>query len=148
MASYTQELERPTNPKNDATGVSFDALPPSEIRAFATGATRDTDDGKHDPEGFLSPLVVHRYNEYMHKNRVQKDGSVRTSCNWTRGIPKEAYMKSLWRHFLDVWTHHRNFGYKSKEPLEEALCGVIFNSMGMLYEVLKEKEKQPGPQVR
>ena len=111
-----------------------------EMRIFLTGATRDADNGKHDPEGFLSPLVINRYNEYMHHNRFQKDGNMRDSGNWQRGIPREAYMKSMWRHFQDVWSHHRGFSHIAKEPLEEALCAVMFNSMGMLFEILKEKE--------
>ena len=122
------------------------------VRQFETGATRDLDNGKHDPEGFLSPLVIHRYNEYMHQNRLQKDGNLRSSDNWTRGIPKEAYMKSMWRHFLDVWTHHRGFSKIAKESLEIALCGLLFNVMGMLFEVLKEKELvqtgEPGQVVK
>lgn len=109
-----------------------------EIRKFDTGATRDIDTGKYDPEGFLSPLVIDRYNEYMHANRQQKDGSVRDSDNWQKGIPFTAYMKSMYRHFLDVWYHHRGYPQKAKEPLEVALCGLLFNVSGMLHEVLKQ----------
>jgi len=112
----------------------------AEFRQFESGATRDQDTTKHDPEGFLHPLVIQRYNEYMHENRVQKDGSLRDSNNWTKGIPRDAYMKSLWRHFLDVWLHHRGYGHKSNEAVEVALCGLMFNAMGMLFEILKEKD--------
>lgn len=108
------------------------------IRKFNTGATRDTDEGKHDPEGFLSPLVLERYNEYMHKHRKQKDGTLRDSDNWQKGIPKDAYMKSGWRHFLDWWKEHRKL--PSRDGLEDAICGVIFNAMGYLHEILNEKE--------
>ncbi len=111
------------------------------VREFETGATRDTDNGKHDPEGFLHPLVIERFNEYMHENRVQKDGSLRDSDNWQKGIPRSAYMKSLWRHFHDVWLWHRGCGYKAKEPLQIALCGLMFNAMGFLHETLKSEEE-------
>ncbi len=106
-------------------------------RTFTTGATRDTDDGKFDYEGFLSPLVLQRYAEYMHANRLQRDGTLRDSDNWQKGIPKDAYMKSMWRHFMDVWAAHR--GLPTKETLQVALCAVIFNSMGMLHELLKDE---------
>lgn len=112
----------------------------AEVRQFETGATRNTDTNKHDPEGFISPLVIERFNEYMHKNRFQSDGNIRNSDNWQKGIPLSAYMKSLWRHFHDVWLHHRGYSHKAKEPLQVALCGVLFNTMGYLSEVLKEED--------
>lgn len=108
------------------------------MRYFDTGATRDSDDGKLDYEGFLSPIVIQRYSEYMHKHRLQSDGELRASDNWQHGIPKDAYIKSGWRHFMDWWMEHR--GYPSREGLIDALCGVLFNAMGYLHEVLKEDE--------
>lgn len=108
----------------------------AEIRNFETGATRDTDQGKLDYEGFLHPAVLERFAQYMHTNRIQKDGSVRDSDNWQKGIPTEAYMKSLMRHTMDVWAHHRERPDLAKEDLETALCAVMFNAMGMLYEEL------------
>jgi hypothetical protein len=110
------------------------------MRDFDTGATRDDDVDKLDYEGFLSPLVLKRYAEYMHKHRKQADGTMRGSDNWQAGIPKHVYMKSLWRHFMDVWSMHRGPLRDSQyQPgdLEEALCAVIFNAMGYLYEELE-----------
>jgi hypothetical protein len=69
------------------------------VRTFSTGATRDTDEGKLDFEGFLSPTVLKAFAEYMHEKRKMPDGSLRDSDNWQRGIPVDAYMKSMWRHF-------------------------------------------------
>lgn len=103
------------------------------LRTFSTGSTRDTDTGKLDPEGFLSPLALEAYFEYMHRHRKLPDGSFRDSDNWQLGIPKSAYMKSMWRHFFHVWKLHRcKTGYK-KEEMEEALCALLFNVMGMLH---------------
>jgi len=131
----------------------------AKIRTFETGATRDIDQNKYDFEGFLSPIVLERFAEYMHKNRLQADGSFRDSDNWQKGIPKNAYMKSLWRHFFHAWKTHR--GYKDYEPkdyeplesnvnpidlnlssdeIEEDLCGILFNTMGYLHEYLKQKK--------
>lgn len=109
-----------------------------KIRKFETGATRNIEDGKLDYEGFLSPLVVKRYAEYMHKHRVQGNGKLRDGDNWQKGIPLDAYMKSGWRHFMDWWFEHR--GQKSRDGLEEALCATIFNAMGYLFEILKHKQ--------
>jgi hypothetical protein len=110
------------------------------MREFKTGATRDTDEGKYDYEGFLSPLVLQRFGEYMNKHRKQADGKLRDSDNWQKGIPKDAYIKSAWRHFLDWWMEYR--GYPSREGLEDALCALMFNAMGYLYEILKEKKER------
>ena len=115
------------------------------MREFETGATRDSDDGKYDYEGFLSPLVLARYAEYMHKNRVQADGSLRSSDNWQKGIPLTAYMKSGWRHFMDWWRLHRAVargGAVLEDDLQEAICGVLFNAMGYLHELLSHNESQ------
>lgn len=109
---------------------------PHSIRTFETGATRDTDDGKLDYEGFLSPLVLRRYAEYMHRHRYQSDGSLRSSDNWQKGIPLEAYMKSGWRHFMDWWGNHRGDAGGEDPDIEEALCALIFNASGYLHELL------------
>lgn len=109
----------------------------SKIRQFKTGATRDTDDDKLDYEGFLSPIVLQRYAEYMHRNRIQSNGELRDSDNWQKGIPQEELIKSAFRHFMDWWLEHR--GEKSREGTEDALCGIMFNTMGYLYGILKKK---------
>jgi hypothetical protein len=108
-----------------------------EMRTFDTGATRNTDNNKLDFEGFLSPLTIERYAQYLHKHRVQADGNVRDSDNWQRGIPLNVYMKSAWRHFHDAWKQHR--GFKGIENLEDTLCGVLFNISGYLHELVKQR---------
>jgi len=113
------------------------------MREFATGATRDTEEGKYDYEGFLSPLVIERYGEYMHEHRKQADGTRRDSDNWQKGIPSDVYMKSMWRHFLDLWTIHR--GFANNQPgIEDVLCALMFNVMGYLHEWLISREVTMG----
>jgi hypothetical protein len=102
------------------------------VRTFSTGATRDTDADKLDFEGFLSPLVLEEFAKYMHGKRKMPDGSMRDSDNWQKGIPTEAYMKSMFRHFFAVWKSHRA-GKVSKEDL----LALFFNVQGMAHEVLK-----------
>ena len=108
------------------------------IRTFGSGATRDTDVGKLDYEGFLSPLVLKRYAEYLNKHRIQSDGKLRDSDNWQKGIPIKEYMKSKARHFFSTWLWHRNKSVGI--DIEDTLCAEMFNTMGMLLELLKIKE--------
>lgn len=107
------------------------------MRKFETGASRDTDAGKPHYSGYLSPLVLQAFGEYMLRHERQADGTVRKAGNWKAGIPKDAYMDSLSRHVMDVWLHHDGAGEGARESLREALCGVMFNAMGYLYEDIK-----------
>jgi hypothetical protein len=108
-----------------------------KMREFSTGATRNLEDNKLDYEGFLSPLALEEFAKYMHKHRLQEDGKLRDSDNWQKGIPVDAYMKSMFRHFFDTWKNHR--GLETPEDQITNLCAVIFNAQGMLHELLKSK---------
>ncbi|WP_316235039.1 MULTISPECIES: hypothetical protein [unclassified Bradyrhizobium] len=121
---------------------------PAGVRAFGTGATRDLDANKLDFEGFLSPRVLERYAEHMHRARKMPDGSMRASDNWQLGIPVDVYMKSMWRHFFAVWKLHRDLpvtevvnGVEVVKDLETELCALSFNVNGMLHEILKAKQQ-------
>ena len=116
----------------------------STVRKFDTGATRSADAGRPDPEGFMSPIVIERFCDYMNKNRVQPDGSVRSSDNWQKGIPLDSYIKGLWRHFMHCWTRHRGYAVQDLQAsanIEEDLCAIIFNASGYLFELLKDQRK-------
>ena len=108
-------------------------LPTPIVRTFHTGANRDVDTNKYDYEAFLSPLVLEKFAEYMHKNRFLKDGSMRDGDNWQKGIPIDVYMKSLARHFMATWLKHRK-----GQPVEfDDLCAMMFNVQGLILEHLK-----------
>ena len=117
-----------------------------QVRTFDTGATRDDDETKPDYEGYLSPLVIRCYGEYMTKHRKQADGKLRGSDNWQKGIPYSAYFKSLWRHLVAAWALHRFKRFfdhhEDREDMEEALCAIIFNASGYLHEMLKAEMSQ------
>ena len=115
------------------------------VRTFATGANRDTDEGKLDYEGFYSPLVLERFAAYMDRHRSLRDGTIRDSDNFQRGIPLEAYMKSLLRHVLAAWKRYRGW---DDTDMQEHLCGVLFNTMGMLHELLKRVAGGVSGEVR
>lgn len=108
-----------------------------KVRVFETGANRDLDTSKLDFEGFLSPLVIRAFATFMHFNRSIADGTTRASDNWQKGIPKDVYMKSAWRHFFAFWSIHRGWG-AVKETIVWAILGTIFNLQGYLHELLKE----------
>lgn len=113
------------------------------MREFITGATRDSAENKPDYEGYLSPTVLERYGKYMQMNQLQADGKVRSSDNWQKGIPIGCYMSSKWRHFMETWMLHRKGAmsedeeFATLEAIEESLCAELFNTMGMLHEILK-----------
>ena len=119
----------------------------SPIRKFKTGATRDTELGKLDYEGFLSPAVLEAYARYMNKHRIQRDGQIRESDNWQKLFGDKHYdvcMKSLWRHFMDMWKEHR--GLKSRNGMEDALMGILFNVMAYTFKWLKENKNGTNSQ--
>lgn len=124
--------------KTVSIDTAVDTIDNGTIRTFATGATRDTSEDKLDFEGFFCPKVMTTYAEYMHKNRIQTDGSLRDSDNWQKGIPEDAYMKSMFRHFMDTWKNHR--GIETPEDEITNLCATLFNVMGLLHEKLKKNE--------
>jgi len=110
---------------------------PFDIRQFETGATRDLDDDKLDYEGFLSPIVLRRFAEYMHEHRKTAAG-LRDSDNWQKGIPLDVYMKSLTRHFIEMWLMHR--GEEPLDYMDDTICAIMFNAMGYLHVWLKGSE--------
>jgi hypothetical protein len=125
--------------------MKFPQLDDGLIKVFESGATRSPEP-LEDPEGFLSPFVIDRFNTYMAKHRVQTDGEIRASDNWQKGMPKRRYMRSMWRHFLQVWREWRDpHGYL--DDLEEALCALMFNVQGMLLEVLIERGEIKRPRA-
>lgn len=112
----------------------------TKIRKFDSGAVRDADEGKPEYSGFNSPLVEKAFGQYMHRHRLQSDGSLRTSSNWKKGIPLSVYQESLHRHFVDLWLHHDGFAEEATDgDIVSILCALRFNVNGMLHEILKQR---------
>lgn len=125
-------MKKPTRPK---------------VRQFKTGATRDRDENKLNYTGFDNPFVQKRYAEFMHRNRVPSDGAVRAADNWQKGIPRQAYMESLERHFMEVKLMHESLrpGKRlrmsvDEEQLLDNLMAIVFNAKGMALEIMKGTE--------
>ena len=120
-----------------------------KMRKFSSGATRNSVEGKNDYEGFLSPLVIEEYGNYMNSHRKQADGKLRDSDNWQNHFGEKHFdvcIKSLWRHILDLWFLHR--GFKRVDPLDghevtkkEALSAIMFNTMAYMDKLLKDNYK-------
>lgn len=108
-----------------------------KMLGFETGATRNLKDGEISFEGFLSPLTLLMFGEYMHQHRFTADGNVREPDNWQKGIPLESYMDSMFRHVMDLWLHHRGMGDLARESLRDALAGLFFNVQGYAHESIK-----------
>lgn len=114
----------------------------NKIRTFEGGATRDTTVGKLNYVKALSPIVMQRYVEYLGEHRIQSDGTQRDWDNWKQGIPQQIYLEGEDRHHRAVWKLIQGFPASDNYgpvTLEDSLCGVMFNVMGMLHEILKEK---------
>ena len=109
-------------------------------RQFKTGANRDTNEDKLEVARFLSPEVIERFCEYMHKNRKLKDGSLRDPDNWKKLFGEnheQVCLDSLMRHTLSYWKNC--YTTKDDKQKEEELCGIMFNAMASLYALLKKK---------
>ena len=114
-------------------GPLFEYDPTTDnCRYFPTGATRDTAEGKLDIHRFLSPEVLERYCQYLQAHRQQSDGKLRDPDNWKKGMPLSVYMASMTRHFFEVWSQYHT-GERG-EVDDDALCALMFNVMGFLYE--------------
>lgn len=120
-------------------------------RVFESGATRNADTGKPDYEGFLSPLVMEAFGEYMHEHRHLENGELRASDNWQKGIPMDAYMKSAWRHFVHLWTLHRGLSARDEKgkavTMRSTLAALMFNVQGYFHEWLKKQPEGVREQV-
>lgn len=111
-----------------------------EIREFWEWYwNRNSDNGKYDIEGFINPLVLDKFYEYMHHHRFLENWEMRNSDNWQKWFWEEHYevcMKSLLRHVHDLWMEHR--GYKSREWVHSALMGSLFNLMAYAKKYYEE----------
>lgn len=114
------------------------------MQAFGSGATRSADTHKIDFEGHLSPEALHYFGDYMNRHRFQRDGTLRDSDNWQKGIPLHKYMKSLLRHTFELWRVWRGREVTDPDSLDgkpfiigDLLAAIIFNAQGMLHELIE-----------
>ena len=133
--------------------------PTQQMQQSSTGATRSSDEGKNDYEGFLSMPAIEEFGDYMTRHRTQADGKLRESDNWQKGMPLASYLKSLLRHVLELVGLSR--GYISKRLQKEypnhdfeflkreTACACWFNIQGYLHELVKPVtiSGEPGSRI-
>jgi len=78
----------------------------------------------------------------MHEKRHLPDGTLRDPDNWTKGMPRLVYLDSLLRHVESIRLHLEGHGASAAEPPLPALCAIIFNAMGLMLEILLERDVQ------
>ena len=108
------------------------------VRTFESGATRSPLGDKLQYEGYLNPMVLKRFAQYMKKHQTQSDGQQRDADNWQKGIPVNSLMDSKLRHDMDMWLYHRGYIDEMEEDIEEALCAIMFNTMAYLKFVMSK----------
>jgi len=103
-------------------------------RKFDTGAIRDSEEGKPDFVETISFTAHHRYAMYMtSKKKTYGEG------NFKKGIPIEAYEKSLLRHIDKYFRNKYENG--NDEPNEDHLAAIRFNVDGIMHEEGKATKK-------
>jgi hypothetical protein len=115
-----------------------------KLRTFATGATRSPLAGKLEYDGYLNPLALKRFAEYMNKHQTQSNGERRAADNWQKNIPLESLHDSKTRHDVDVWLHIKGYPEEATESIEESLCAAIFGNMAMLKQILEQSGRGLG----
>lgn len=118
-------------------------VPATEVmQGFAGGAMRSNNVARPDPVGYISPLAMAGFHDYMLRNQRMADGRMRRSDNWKAGMPCPRYMTSLLRHAHDTHTHwdslkhgYAEDDYEALKALKEALYGIMFNAQGLLHEI-------------
>jgi hypothetical protein len=105
-----------------------------KFHEFDSGAHRDVQEDKPDLLECLSPLAIWRYGQYM-AQASKKYGP----DNWTKGIPRESYLRSLERHLLQLKMMYK-YGY-TQEPGVDHAAAILFNIQGFLHEDEVERLK-------
>ena len=85
---------------------------------FATGAVRDTADGKPRID-LISPIFFGRLGEWMRLG-AEKYGD----RNWEKGIPLSRYIASAYRHLVAM---------HAGDESEDHAAALAFNAMGFMH---------------
>jgi hypothetical protein len=102
------------------------------ITSFASGAIRDSQDGKVDFVETISFTAHERYARYM-TGKKKKYGT----GNFKKGIPIASYEQSLLRHIDKYFRNKYENG--NDEPEEDHLATIRFNCDGIMHEQGRKK---------
>lgn len=106
------------------------------MRKFATGAFRDQDAQKLNYLGSLSPLALEGFVDFMRRHNIVDGKLKRDEGNWKKGFPKQSYMESKFRHFMETWKIHESY---SDDEILDALYAEFFNIQGYIHVLLLER---------
>lgn len=99
----------------------------SKIRKFETGAIRDSENEKEDYVETISWRAMKRYAKYMTAQK-KKYGE----GNFKKGIPVDAYERSLLRHIQKYLENKYEGGNVEKDF--DHLSAIVFNTFGIMHE--------------
>lgn len=102
---------------------------------FATGAVRDSQEGKEDYIETISWSAFKRYSQYM-TGKKKRYGQ----GNFKKGIPIESYEQSMVRHLQKYLENKYEDGECEKE--EDHLSAIVFNVFGIMHEELRGKRME------
>lgn len=105
-----------------------------EYTQFASGAIRDSQEGKECYIETISWTAMKRYAQYM-TGKKQKYGA----GNFKKGIDIESYESSLLRHIQKYLANKYEGGNIEKE--EDHLSAILFNAFGIIHEEERLKLK-------
>jgi hypothetical protein len=105
------------------------------VRTFATGATRDTAEGKTVPWRYGSAVVDHLFASYMQGHQKQSDGQLRAGDNWKKGFGIDVLDDCLSRHIQDYRLHAEGHPELAREAdIIQVLLAVKFNVDALILE--------------
>ena len=107
------------------------AVPDADKRQFDTGAVRDNEDEKPDFTETISWTAFNRYATYMTGKKSRYGQG-----NFKKGIPIDAYERSLIRH-LDKYMRNK-YEDGQDEPNEDHLAAMVFNLFGIMHELERD----------
>jgi len=85
---------------------------------FATGAVRDTAEGKPRPD-LVSPFAMRRLGAWLEQGAAKY-----SEHNWERGIPIARCLASLYRHLL---------AYQAGDSDEDHAAAIMCNAMFIIH---------------
>ena len=107
----------------------------TDITTFASGAIRDSQNGKEDYIETISWTAMKRYAQYM-TSKKSKYGA----GNFKKGIDIESYEQSLLRHVQKYLANKYEGG--TIETNEDHLSAILFNVFGIIHEEERNNTKQ------
>lgn len=101
------------------------------MRTFKTGAVRDDETDKIDFVEPISWTAFARYAKYMTIKKAKYGQG-----NFKKGMPIDAYERSLLRHVHKYLVNKYEKG--NEEKGEDHLSAIIFNTFGIMHEEANE----------